>query len=113
MTTNMTVTGNSVAKVEPKLSEVEQLKATIARLEAEAVTVTRTRGLSTMQVIRRTLARKQTATVAEIRRACEKAGVPAKSDSTIKTIMSDFRQTFEALQRAGRIAAVTAKEEPK
>jgi hypothetical protein len=58
-----------------------------------------------MQVIRSTLAEKPTATVAEIREACKARGVPAKSDSTIKTIMSDFRQTFDALKRAGRIAA--------
>lgn len=106
----MTTTIAKTATVAPKqLSEVEQLKATVAKLEAEkaealaaAERAQAARGVSTMQVIRRTLAEKHTATVAEIRDACKRAGVPAKSDSTIKTIRSDFMQTFAALQRAGR-----------
>lgn len=111
MTTTVTAK-NSVAKNEPKLGEVEQLKLALAAAQAETATaraeverVRSARGVSTMQVIRKTLAGKTTATVAEIRDACKAAGVPARSDVTIKTIMSDFRQTYEALKRAGRIAS--------
>jgi hypothetical protein len=99
------------AVTEVKLSEVEQLRAQVAKLEAEKAAAQAeveraraARGISTMQVIRRTLAENGNATVEQIREACKAAGVPAKSDSTIKTIMSDFRQTFDALKRAGRIS---------
>lgn len=107
-----------------QLTEIEKLQAALAQAEAarvaaeaaaeaakaEAERARAARGISTMQIIRRTLAEKPTATVAEIRDACKAAGVPAKSDVTIKTIMSDFRQTFDALRRAGRIAAAEQKK---
>lgn len=95
-----------------QLSEVELLKAQVAALEAakaeaeaEVARARAARGLSTVLVIRRTLAENDKATVQQIRDACIKAGVPAKSDSTIKTIRSDFMQTYGALKLAGRIAS--------
>jgi hypothetical protein len=99
-----------VAKT-PNMSEVDRLRAELQKANellhaatVEAERARNARGVSTMQVIRKTLAGKTTATVAEIRDACKAAGVPARSDATIKTIMSDFRQTYEALKRAGRIS---------
>ena len=99
-----------VAVTATAVSELEALKAKVAALEVEkaealaaADRARAARSISTMWVIRQTLAENGKATVAEIRAACVKAGVPAKSDSTIKTIMSDFRQTYSALQKAGRI----------
>lgn len=59
--------------------------------------------ISTMSVIRTALANNLEATIEEIRAACKAAGVPAKSDSTIKTIMSDFKQVYQALFDADRI----------
>lgn len=59
--------------------------------------------VTTMSVIRTTLANNLEATVEEVAAACRAAGVPAKSESTIKTIMSDFKQTYRALLDADRI----------
>ena len=61
------------------------------------------RAVSGMWVIRTTLAKDLDATVEDISKACDAAGVP-KSNSTIATIMSDFKQTYAALADAGRIA---------
>lgn len=59
--------------------------------------------VSTMSVIRACLANNLEATVEEIAAACKAAGVPAKSEGTIKTIMSDFKQVYKALFDADRI----------
>lgn len=82
------------AAVEKKKAEKEARKATAG---ANGV-----RRVSGMWVIRDTLAKNPNATLEEVSKACEAAGVP-KGNSTITTIMSDFKQTYQALLGAGRI----------
>jgi hypothetical protein len=63
--------------------------------------------ISGMSVIRMTMAKSiaatgKPATVEMISEACEAAGVP-KGEATIKTIISDFMQTYQAMKAAGLV----------
>jgi hypothetical protein len=81
----------------------EQEERRLERKQKAEASTPKEQRVSTMSVIRNTLANNLNATLVQVIEACRAAGVPAKSESTVKTIMSDFKQTYTALFDAGRI----------
>src|SRR5262249_22876440 len=90
-----------IAKVQEKKAAAT-VKAKAAPKAPKAKAEPKPRRVSAMWVIRSTLAANLDATVDRISKACSDAGVP-NSDATIGPIMSDFKQTYQALLEAGRI----------
>jgi hypothetical protein len=88
-------------KTEDEYKEEKEARRIERKKAAETADPKKPR-ISGMSVIRNTLANNLEATVEEISAACKAAGVP-KKDSTIVTIMSDFKQTYKALLEADRI----------
>jgi hypothetical protein len=93
----------NTAAIKGKAAEKKAVAPVKAKAAPKAKPEPKVRRVSAMWIIRTTLAAHLDADVEMISKACTAAGVP-KSNATIGTIMSDFKQTYAALQQAGRIA---------
>jgi hypothetical protein len=86
------------------------VKAKKEKAEPKAPKERKERKVTAMWVIRTGMAEAiktngKPATVEMISKACTAAGVP-KSEDTIRTIISDFMQTYQALLQAGQVKAL-------
>jgi hypothetical protein len=106
----------SEASALPPLEEITKKQAKAAPVKAKQAKAApkakepKEHPVTAMWVIRTNMAEAiatngKPATVEMISKACEAAGVP-KAEGTIRTIVSDFMQTYLAMQQAGLVKAL-------